>query len=429
MALAVGTAAVVTLAGCSSSSHSNAGSSTTNGSTGGTTAGSASATKSPIVIGYISNLTGVASSTFADGPGGAQAVIDQVNASGGVNGHPLKLVVKDDASSTTGDQTAAQELVQNDHAAVVVMYSSFGFAGAPVLQKAGIPVVGSAFDGPEWTVQPYSNMFTWQPASTAPFNGKLYTYTYLGTFLKSLGATSFGGLGYGISPSSTNSIIEAEASAKSQGIGTCYTNNSVNFGAVDFTADVLQIKQANCGSVAGSFVSASDLALSKALKQGGLANVHQIYFTGYDEHTTAQPADAQGFDGDYAQASVSFSPPNAGGQALLDLLKKYDKSYDGGLPDFGLLGSTVSTQLAVYGLQQAGSDPTSSSFITNLRKVTNWTDNGLLAATPVNFSNFGTEAQFPTKGCTYYEQLVNGQWKTYNNGPVCGDRISMPAKS
>ncbi|HET6966020.1 MAG TPA: ABC transporter substrate-binding protein [Acidimicrobiales bacterium] len=424
MGLAVGTAAVLALAGCGSSSHSNAGS----GSTGGSSGGSGGGSKSPIVIGYISNLTGVASSTFADGPGGAQAVIDQVNSQGGVNGHPLRLVVKDDASSVNGDQTAAQELVQNDHATVVIMYSSFGFAGAPLLQKAGIPVVGSAFDGPEWGNAPYSNMFTWQSPASSPFQGKLYTWTNLGKFLKAQGVTSFGGLGYGISPSSTNSILAAEASAKSQGISTCYTNNSVNFGAVDFTADVLQIKQANCGAIAGSFVSASDLALSKAIKQAGLSNIKQIFFTGYDEHTTAQPADAQGFDGDFAQASVTFSPPNAGGQALLDLLKKYDKSYDGGLPDFGLLGSTVSAQLAVYGLQQAGSNPTASSFISALRKVSNWTDNGLFQDTPVDFTHFGTEAQFPATACTYYEQLVNGQWKTYNNGPVCGDRITLPAK-
>ncbi|HEX9505394.1 MAG TPA: ABC transporter substrate-binding protein, partial [Acidimicrobiia bacterium] len=147
-----------------------------------------------------------------------------------------------------------------------------------------------------------------------------------------------------------DSILEAEAAAKSQGISTCYTNNSVNFGAVDFTADVLQIKQANCGAVAGSFVEASNLALSRALKEGGMSNVKQYYFTGYDSSTTSQASDAQGFDGDYVSNFASFSPPNAGGQALLDTLKKYDSSYRGGVPDFGLIGSAISTQLAVFGL-------------------------------------------------------------------------------
>src|ERR1700722_19559158 len=88
----------------------------------GSPAGAAKATKSPIIIGYISNLTGVASSTFTDGAGGAQAVIDQVNAAGGVNGHPLKLVVKDDQSNPTLDATASQELVSAG-ATVIIEYS------------------------------------------------------------------------------------------------------------------------------------------------------------------------------------------------------------------------------------------------------------------------------------------------------------------
>src|SRR5271156_1116010 len=75
------------------------------------TPSSAAAKKSPIIIGYISNLTGVASSTFTDGAGGAQAIIDQQNKAGGIDGPPLKLIVKDDTSSLTTDATDAQELV------------------------------------------------------------------------------------------------------------------------------------------------------------------------------------------------------------------------------------------------------------------------------------------------------------------------------
>ena len=47
------------------------------------TAGSASAASSTITIGYIGDLTGVASSSFVDGPGAAKARIDALNAKGG----------------------------------------------------------------------------------------------------------------------------------------------------------------------------------------------------------------------------------------------------------------------------------------------------------------------------------------------------------
>jgi branched-chain amino acid transport system substrate-binding protein len=422
-ALVVALVAIVSVAGCSSSKKttspgtSAAGSAGTTGSTG---------TKSPITIGYISDLTGVASSTFADGPGAAQAFIDQVNGQGGVNGHPLKLVVKDDASSTTGNSTAAEELVQSDHATLIIDYSAFAFAGAPYLQKAGVPVIGSAFDGPEWA--DLSNMFTWAVPAESPVDGTYYTYTNLGEWLKDVGATSFGGLGYGISPSSTLSIVAADKSAAAEGIKVCYTNNSVPFGAVNFTTDVLQIKSSNCGSIAGSFVEASDLALSTAMKQGGLASVKQIYFTGYDAATTATAADSAAFTGDYVDAGETFSPPNAAGTAFLNTLHTYDKTYPGGIPDFGALGSGISVQLAAYGLSLAGANPTSASFMSALRKVSSWNDNGLLPS-PIGFTGFGTSAMFPQTACLYVEQWTGSSWVTYHNAPICGSRIAFKSST
>jgi branched-chain amino acid transport system substrate-binding protein len=388
-----------------------------------TPAGAAIKTQSPIVIGYISNLTGIASSTFTDGAGGAQAIIDQQNAAGGIDGHPLKLIVKDDTSSLTLDATDAQELV-SDGATVVIDYSAFAFTGAPFLQKAGIPVVGSGFDGPEWLEAPYTNMFTWQEP-TSSVNGTDYTYGFYGQFLKDLGVKTFGGLGYGISPSSTNSVYEAEASATKSGIKICYTNNTVPFGSTDFTADVLAIKSSNCGAVAGSFVAASDLALSNALKQAGLSSVKGLYFTGYDQAATT-PNAAPEFDGSYVRASVNFNPPNAPASALLKTLKKYDTSYSCGVPDFGLLGSAVSAQLAIYGLKLAGSNPTSASFIKAMHKVTSWNDNGLLP-TSFGFQHAGSTKLFPKSVCAYFEQLHGTKWTAFTGKPICGKLISLPA--
>jgi len=389
------------------------------------TPSSAAAKKSPIIIGYISNLTGVASSTFTDGAGGAQAIIDQQNKAGGIDGHPLKLIVKDDTSSLTTDATDAQELV-SDGAMVVIDYSAFGFSGAPYLQKAGIGVVGSGFDGPEWLEAPYTNMFSWQVPS-ASVNGEDYTYGYYGQFLKDVGAKTFGGLGYGISPSSTNSIYEAEASAAKFGIKTCYTDNSVPFGSTDFTADALSIKSANCGAVAGSFVADSDLALANALKQAGLSSVKGLFFTGYDAAATTANA-APEFNGDYVQSAVNFSPPNAAGAALLKSLKKYDPSYSGGVPDFGLLGSAVSAQLAIYGLKLAGSNPTAASFIKAMHKVTSWNDNGLLP-TSFGFQHAGSIKLYPKTACFYYEQLHRTKWTVVTGKPICGSLFSLPAPS
>jgi hypothetical protein len=378
-------------------------------------AGAAKANKSAISIGYISNLTGVASSTFADGADGARAIVAQVNASGGIDGHPINLIVKDDTSSGTTDATEAQELIA-DHVVAVVDYSAFAEEGATYFQKAGIPVFGSGFDGPEWFTSPYSNMFTWYFPS-AEVGSNDYVYGFYGQFLKDEKVKSFGGLGYGISPSSTNSIYEAEKSASEVGIPTCYTNNTVPFGSTDFTADSLAINQAKCGAVAGSFVESSDLALATALKQSGSKTL-AMFFTGYDSNVSA-PVNRAGFDDDFAQASVSFSPPNAAASALLKTLKKYDSSFHGGVPDFGLAGSAISTQLAVYALKLAGSNPTPSVVISKMHKVKAWNDNGMLP-TSMGFEHAGTPGIFPKKVCSYFEELKGSTWSVATGAPICG---------
>src|ERR1700677_2873040 len=86
------------VAACSSGGHSSASpGTTTSGSKGTSTSGTKGSSGSPITIGFYGDLTGVSSSTFADGPAGAMARVDLQNAQGGVDGHKLKLDVEDDA--------------------------------------------------------------------------------------------------------------------------------------------------------------------------------------------------------------------------------------------------------------------------------------------------------------------------------------------
>jgi hypothetical protein len=75
----------------------------------------------------------------------------------------------------------------------------------------------------------------------------------------------------------------------------------------------------------------------------------------------------------------------------------------------------------VEGLKLAGTNPTRQSFITNLRKLTGWTDNGL-ALSPVNFKDFG---QAPATECATYVQFENGKYVAYprNGKPFCGKLI------
>jgi branched-chain amino acid transport system substrate-binding protein len=368
----------------------------------------------------------VASSTFADGPGAVQARIALQNANGGVNGRKIVLVPVDDQSSPATDQTAAQDLVQTKNVFGVIDFSPFTFGGARYLSQKGVPVTGFGFDGPEWAQPQSSNMFSWSPLVDTPIGGAQYGYTTNAQVLKSLGVTKLAGLGYGISNSSQTSIKAILTAAEQLGISKCYLNQSVPFGGVDFTATVLAIKQAGCDGVVGSFVDSSDIALSGAVKQAGLSNVKQMYFTGYDSQILDNPSAASAFAGSYVGVSYDPNSTKAPVQAMFNALKKYDPQYKAGsIPDLGVFGSYISADEMIFGLQKAGANPTRASFISTMRQVGSYDAGGLLS-TPVPFTGFGTPAMLPATQCSQYAYISNGKFVLFDNGKlVCGKLIKI----
>jgi branched-chain amino acid transport system substrate-binding protein len=68
---------------------------------------------------------------------------NEVNASGGLNGHPVKVIVKDDGGNPSTALQAAKELVEQDHVMAIVGESSTADASfASYVASKGVPVVG-----------------------------------------------------------------------------------------------------------------------------------------------------------------------------------------------------------------------------------------------------------------------------------------------
>ena len=160
------------------------------------------------------------------------------------------------------------------------------------------------------------------------------------------------------------------------------------------------MKQAGCDTVIGSFVDASDIALSQAVKNAGI-KAKQIYFTGYDQNVLGGPSAGAAADGDYFSAGINFTTPNAATQAMLNALKKYDPNYKGGIPDYGLYGTYLAADLMIKGLELAGRNPTRAAFTRNLRKVKSYDAGGILPGN-TRFTGFGTTGIVPRTLCGYY---------------------------
>jgi ABC-type branched-subunit amino acid transport system substrate-binding protein len=105
-------------------------------------ASGANASPKPGVIAVDGPMSGDQASTGIDMANGAQLAINQINASGGVDGVMLTMVKVDDKATAAGGLSAARKAIASHAFAVVGPFnSSVGVANLPVYKKAGLPIV------------------------------------------------------------------------------------------------------------------------------------------------------------------------------------------------------------------------------------------------------------------------------------------------
>ena len=418
------------LAGCGSSGKKGVSSGTSSTAAPGTSAPpgtNAPTTKSApgvsanaITVGFVTTTSGPAAPTFSDSAGGAEARFALQNAQGGVNGRQLKMIVKDDQSSPTGSQTAAEALAAGnvfgviEDSAIDTNYET----GNKVLAATQVPTISWGSDTQD------SNTFgSWQPniGQGGKVGGSYYTYDIWAPFMKSVGITKLAAVSYASIKQSIQILLDV---AKMDGLPICYENVTAPIGSVDFTAPGLTIKNLGCNGVLSIMEDSSVVGLGTALKNTG-SKAAQVLETGYDQAVLSQPGAASALDGSYIGSSVNMTNPNPATASMLDALKKYDHSYTGGIPDLGTWEAYLSADLMIKGLQMAGPNPTRAAFISDLRTVNNWDAEGILAA-PLDFTHFGTAAALPATSCQYFMELKGGAFVSTNNAkPWCGRLVQL----
>jgi branched-chain amino acid transport system substrate-binding protein len=227
-------AGALALAACSSSSSST--SSTTSSSTGSASSAatsSAAAKGTPVTIGVIGTLSGPQASSSDQGATVAPAWAAWVNASGGINGHPVKVIVLDDKGDPATAQSDEQKLASDGVAAIIVSSDNMVSAFDSAAIGKGIPLIGGPSDENDWYIKP--GMF---PTMTGIVNG--------------LGAQVAVAAKYGHAKKFANLYCAEVAAcgqanpilsgaAKAAGIG--YTQLAVSSTAPTYTAQCLQLKQ------------------------------------------------------------------------------------------------------------------------------------------------------------------------------------------
>ena len=386
---------------------------TPTGAQGATNAASApGVSQDTISVGLLTDLTGAASSTFGDTADGVNARFFLQNSEGGVNGRMLKLDIADTTSSPVGALTAAEALVAQKAVFGVIAVSALTFGSSSYLHARGIPVVGSALDGPEWYTQPNTNMFNIEGVGSPHYP----SYTTEGEFYKSIGVNRIGFVADN-TPSSARGVKQVSNSVRSAGLHVC-ANIVIPLGEVDFTVIALSLKRAGCQAAECSCLLSSSLALATALQNAGM-HIPVLFDAGPAQGVLASAATVKPATGDFFPAETYYS--GSAYEAFISALRRYDPRYTSGVPDLGVIDGWQAADLFIKGLQVAGPNPTRRSYRSDLRQVSDWDANGLRVS-PVSFRPFGRP---PAQYCLLYLTVEGSRYTSYpaSGQPYCGSLI------
>lgn len=217
------TSVALALAACGSSSS-------------GTASAASKAAKSPYTVGLMVDTTGPAAATGVDGQKGTQFYVQQLNATGGIDGHPVELDICDSLSTPTGGAACASKLggVQTH---LVLSNSELGTALAAVPDLEGQDVF----------LSPVSPLVT--KAGTTTFVVNESIGSTLQPLMASLQAKHVVRLGVLATSDATGqnlvNAIKAAASASNLQLTTVFASGT----ATDDTPELVQLQSAKVQAV------------------------------------------------------------------------------------------------------------------------------------------------------------------------------------
>jgi branched-chain amino acid transport system substrate-binding protein len=409
----VGVACAVTLltAACSGSSGGKSSGSSGSGGSGG--GGSRT-----LDIGVLTSFSGAQSSSAATTIDGVNARFKAYAAGGGKCASSVKFnVVKgDDQSTPQGALGGLQKLVQQDHVYAVIAETGlfFGASHWAVTQGANTPIIDGAFDGsPEWANYPKTNLFP-----NFPVVDYKKVYTTLGDYFASVGATKVAGVAYN-SPSSAGALENGFKSSEAAGLKRGYANTSVAFGSTDVGAIVLGIKNSGADALYMTMSPSTAFAVIAGLRQINYPLKAIVTASGYGgDLLQSKPAIQAGQGVTFSTLWTPIEQKTAATEYLSNAMKQYGNT-PSGVPGFYATVGWFGADLLIHGLELAGCDASSKTFLSTVRKDDTWNAGGMLPK-PIPFSANNYDAS-----CSYFVLLKgNGFVPIKDSTPRCGKSVS-----
>ncbi len=361
------------------------------------------ATGEPLVIGAVGTWSGPVAANVKPIVDMLEVWAEDVNARGGLDGHPVELVVVDDGGDPARHLAAVRDLVENRNA--------FAFAGNafPIsysdglrtyLEEQGVPVVGGSISHEVWDQSP-----VFFPQGTS--FGNFAPSHVAATRALRPDATKWGQLTCREADACRALAAAWPQIAETQGFEIAYTAE-VSLAEPDFTAQCLAAKDAGVEVMAVGMDSNSIQRLAQSCARQDFRPTFILPQSGV---TSSQTGDAN-FEGSIGVflAAPWMAMENDAIAAMHAAVEKY-------APDLALNTNSTSGWAAGLMLEEAvrkagglGEVPSRERLIEGLNQFTDETLGGV--SPPLTF-RAGETRDTP---CWFVVEFVDGDWTAANNG-------------
>ena len=406
MSLALASAGALAVTACGSSSSSNTSAAAPASSTAASTASSAAASGAaspsgvPLVIGVISSDSG-ATGTDNDVPTTAADWQTYVNAHGGIAGHPVQVIVEDDADNAAKALQAAQDLIENKHAIAIGDSSLSNAAFEKYVDSAKVPVI--SLNQGDASVQYFTDANFFTNEATVPAG--IWAQSKLA---KLSGATKYGFLYCSEDPNCASAVPLTKADTASNGIQLAY-QASFSASSPNFTAQCLAAQQAGVQAlfVAGASQSANQRVLDNCASQHYLPTaIAAVGTLGSAVAKDPQVPVQWGYTG-----TLPWFVQNASTATFDQVMGSYlTKAISPPL----VMGTWTGLQLFAAAAKNVSATPTAQDIYDGLYALNGETLGGLTA--PLTFK----KGQPNQDNCFFVYEVKNGTYSTpQGTSPVC----------
>lgn len=397
-------ALIALLAGCGSSESDGTSSAANAKAPANATAPASSVSGTPITVGFVCSCTGPLAKAIGRSPEVIQAWEKWTNANGGLNGHPVKVIVADDGQNPAKGLEVVKKLVEQDKVMAIVGQQSYTIPSwAKYVASKGVPVVGGS---------PLDTAFMSNPDFFISGSNLLMTFSGMVQLAAANGKKHIGVYYCAETPVCAEAPKLVTALAKPAGIKVTATR--VSSTAPNYTAPCLSFKQKGVDAVIVAANSAAVPRIVGSCAQQGFKPLNLAGASTTDSSWLDNPA----LDGTLVAGSdaVYTNTSTAGVKTFTEALQQYAP----GLTDspqfaWGYIFPWAGGQLFAAAAKAGKLTPTSTpaDVKEGLYALKDETLDGI--APPLNF--VPDKPGFPA--CHFQAKIAGGDITALDSKPVC----------